>query len=192
MTKKISQRAIQTESGDVVAGNKNTIYEAERKVKISQIRRLFRDLANEYGNKEKIEEICFELNAYKIEKDVIGLDAKLLNAGCTNNFIENAEEVKQKFAKKLYHYQEYQSAQRIFVYMLAQVSELFRAKILPQLNKGFSAIDLQDDIFMEIIQPLDQLLNREASEDKVLYLTPEEIKGMIYYLTGRCHIKWVA
>ena len=64
--------------------------------------------------------------------------------------------------------------------------------VIYQLNKGFSAIDLQDDIFMEIIQPLDQLLNREASEDKVLYLTPEEIKGMIYYLTGRCHIKWVA
>ncbi|WP_415376407.1 ABC-three component system protein [Patiriisocius sp. Uisw_017] len=190
MTKKISQKNIETESGDVVGRDK--IVNAPKQVKISHIRRLFRDLSTEYGNEDKIKQICFELTAYQIEKDVIGLEAKLNDAGCTNNYIENAEVVKQKFAKKLYHYQEYQSAQRIFVLLLAQISELFRAKILPLLNEGKDVIELQNDIYEEIINPIYELLSKEASEDNVLYLNPEEIKGMIYYLTGRCHIKWIA
>lgn len=190
MSKKVVQKNIQTESGDVVARDK--IVNSPKIVKISQIRRLFRELSEEYGNKDKIEEIIFELTEYQIEKDVIGLDAKLIDAGCTENYIEDAEVVKQKFAKKLYHFQEYQSAQRIFVLLLAQVSELFRAKILPLLNSGKDVIDLQNDIYIEIINPIYLLLGKEASEDNVLYLNQAEIKGMVYYLTGRCHIKWVA
>lgn len=190
MNKRVKQSNIKTRSGDVVAGNKTV--KLPNKIKISQIRRLFRDLSEEYGNKEKIEEICFELTDYDIERDVIGLDAKLNDAGCSSNHIENAEVLKQKFSKKLYHDQEYQSAQRIYVLLLAQVSELFRAKILPLLNNGKNVVDLQEDIYSEIIQPLNELLNKEASEDNVLYINSEEIRGMIYYLTGRCHIKWVA
>ncbi len=190
MSNSVNQENIQTGSGDVVGRDK--IINSPKQVKISQIRRLFRDLSEEYDNKDKIEEICFELTEYKIEKDVVGLPAKLNDAGCTENFIEDAEIVKQKFAKKLYHYQEYQSAQRIFVLLLAQVSELFRAKIVPLLHDGKNVIELQDDIYNEIISPVYELLSREASEDNVLYVNQAEIKGMIYYLTGRCHIKWVA
>jgi len=189
MSGKVVQRDISTESGDVVAGNK---YVKKGTVKISQIRRLFRDLSKEYDNEEKIKEICEELNDYDIERDVIGLDAKLIEAGSTQNYIDNAEVLKQKFSKKLYHYNEYQSAQRIFVILLAQVSELFRAKILPKLNGGKNVIDLDEDIYNEIINPLNELLNSEASEDNVLYISSEEIRGMLYYLTGRCHIKWIA
>ena len=189
MNKKVEQSHINTESGDVIAGNKIVNLPP---VKVGLIKRLFRDLSKEYGNKEKIDEICVELTDYKIERDVIGLDAKLLQAGCTQNYIEDAEVLKQRFSKKLYHYQEYQSAQRIYVLILAQVSELFRAKILPKLNRGKDVIDLEDDIYKEIIHPLNQLLNEEASEDNVLYINAQEIRGMVYYLTGRCHIKWVA
>ncbi|WP_273565870.1 ABC-three component system protein [Maribacter halichondriae] len=191
MSKKVEQSNISTDSGDVVAGNK-TISEKKGTVKISQIRRLFRDLSREYDNEEKIKEICVELNDYDIERDVIGLDAKLIEAGSTQNYIEDAEVLKQRFSKKLYHYNEYQSAQRIFVIMLAQVSELFRAKILPKLNDGRNVTDLDNDIYNEIIKPLNELLNKEASEDNVLYISSQEIRGMLYYLTGRCHIKWVA
>tara|TARA_R110000868_G_scaffold53666_10_gene168270 strand:- start:2485 stop:3060 length:576 start_codon:yes stop_codon:yes gene_type:complete len=188
---KVNQSKISTKSGDVIAGNK-TVYEQKGIVRISLIRRLFRDLSEEYDNQEKIKEICVELNDYKIERDVIGLDAKLVQAGSSLNYIEDAEVLKQRFSKKLYTYSEYQSAQRIFVILLAQVSELFRAKILPKLNNGKSVTELDEDIYTEIIQPLNELINKEASEDNVLYISSEEIRGMLYYLTGRCHIKWVA
>lgn len=191
MADKVNQSKISTKSGDVIAGNK-TVYEQKGIVRISLIRRLFRDLSEEYDNQEKIKEICVELNDYKIERDVIGLDAKLVQAGSSLNYIEDAEVLKQRFSKKLYTYSEYQSAQRIFVILLAQVSELFRAKILPKLNNGKSVTELDEDIYTEIIQPLNELINKEASEDNVLYISSEEIRGMLYYLTGRCHIKWVA
>jgi hypothetical protein len=42
----------------------------------------------------------------------------------------------------------------------------------------------------KVIHPIFTLLNDEAGEDDVLFFTTEEIYGMVYFLTARCHLNW--
>ncbi|WP_298954599.1 ABC-three component system protein [uncultured Nonlabens sp.] len=185
-----TQKDIDSGGGDVV-GRDKIINKRIGKVKISQLRKLFQTLVEERDNEIKISKISEELNDYLTERDVIGLPSKLKEAGCSDNYLNDAEFIKHKFAKKLYHFQEYPSAQKIYVLIMAHVIELFRAKILPNIDDYTDLAKVDNKLFEEVIVPIVDALHSETSEDEVLYINHEEIRGMIYFLTGRCHLRWV-
>lgn len=60
----------------------------------------------------------------------------------------------------------------------------------PLINKGAS----KDEIFMavleKVVNPVLDLINIEGENDDVLNYTLEDVFGMVYYLTGKCHINW--
>ena len=191
MSKRIRQEDIKVGKGDVVAGDKidnsHHHYDTRRNLKIT---RLFEALKAESDKDDKLSDICDELVRYLTEKDTIGLEQKLKDGGFNNSYIDNAFEQKEFFAKKLYRYQEFESAQRIYVELLALIKTNFQDYISPLIASNGTYEIINSEVREKVINPIIDMLNSDGANDDILNLNAEEVRGMLYYLTGRCHIKW--
>lgn len=174
--------------GDIVFGNKKTEhhYHQQNKTRLSV---LFEKLNCEFENKEEISGLIDDLNRYIISRDVIGLEQKLTD-GNREDLIEDALWLKEEYYKKLTKFQLYNSAQKIQACLLASILEKFTYKIRPLIRANSTDIEVSKAISNEIINPLMLLIEQEGIEDNLLGFSATDIEGMIYYLTGRCHIKW--
>lgn len=144
--------------------------------------------------KERDENLTFdsiidELNHYKIppnSEKIIGLENKL-KKGKREDLIEDALITKEKFTKKLLKYEHFESAQEIYAHLLAHVTYNFIMYILPKIRENkYSKSEINELIDAKVIDPLFRELN-----ENVLKIYKDEINGMLYFLTGNCHIKWL-
>lgn len=117
---------------------------------------------------------------------VIGLDEKLKRANRQQE-VEMANKLKELFCKKLVANQLFKSAQEIFVVLLGIMYELFQCHVQPLINAGASADDINKAVFEHVLQPL---FEKIEAEDNALNLLMPDLRGMLYFLTGNCHIKW--
>lgn len=115
---------------------------------------------------------------------IVGLENKLNNSG-RSSFIDNGITLKDRFSRKLYKNQLSLSAQTIYLHVLAYISKTFRHKIKPLLLAEVSDLDLQNAIFDEIV---DHIYDQIAAP--TVNLTIEDIEGMLYFLSGQCHLDW--
>lgn len=128
-----------------------------------------------------------ELNDYIIvnpRRSIVGLENKL-NISGRSSFIDNGITLKDRFSRKLYKNQLSLSSQTIYLHVLAYISKTFRHKIKPLLIAEASDLDLQNAIFSDIV---DHIYDQIA--DPTVNLTMEDIEGMLYFLSGQCHLDW--
>ena len=114
------------------------------------------------------------------------LERKLTAARRANSLTE-ATALKELFAKKLARHQLSPVAQEIFAWALGRMQILFEVRVGPMIASGETAAVIDEAVLEEVIQPTIREL-----EDNVLILNYQELRGMLYYLTGNCHIKWHA
>lgn len=149
------------------------------------------DLYNRY-QKEKnenpeFEELCEELNYFNsiMEGDVIGLDEKLKNGG-REKILFYALDVKDRFHRKLMRVSQYSLvAQDINVYLLAKVRSSFMREIYGLICDNAPEAKINTLITERIIKPVQDDLGINLFK-----YTEDDIMGMIFFLTGNCHIKW--
>ncbi len=142
---------------------------------------------------EKEQNIVFRAMVDKLEHygkqvdgdEVAGLDAKLAS-GRYAGFLQFAKESKEQFSKKLEKYVHYESAQKIFAYILAGIYVRFTYHISPLIENGESKERVLAAVRENIITPI-----QKETEENVLELLADEINGALFYLTGNCHIRWV-
>ncbi|OGU35307.1 MAG: hypothetical protein A2068_12280 [Ignavibacteria bacterium GWB2_35_6b] len=175
-------------AGGSVAGRDNNTYN-----NISQNRNLYmceliKKFKSEQEQNKTVTEIIDELRHYKTNIDngskVIGLEQKLIN-GSREDLIDFAIITKERFAKKLIKYEYFESAQGIFSYLLAIIYSNFNIYISPLLKENKTAIEINKKIDEHVINPL--LIELD---ENVLKIHKDEINGMLFFLTGNCHIKW--
>lgn len=156
---------------------------------ISRMGKLIEKFKQEYANDIRFNSMVEKLQEYcdKVDSDggIIGVEEKL-NAGDFQAFVKFAIETKEKFAKKLAKYTHFESAQQIFVYILADVYSRFNNYIDPMIKRKASESEIKAAIQEKIIDPITSML-----EENVLELCADEINGTLYFLTGNCHIKWI-
>ena len=136
----------------------------------------------------EFKEMCSELDYLnsQVENDkVIGLEEKL-KAGGRERILDYAAKMKEKFHKKLMLYSQYSNAaQDINIYILSKVQRGFMMDVYTLIcnNESESKIDAMID--EKIINPV------KAELGINLFKYDEgDIMGMIFFLTGNCHIKW--
>lgn len=117
-------------------------------------------------------------------RPILGLKGKL-KAGNREDLYEDAEFYKDKFAQRLARYQFSNQAVAIHLYFLTQINERFSSKILPLIKDEFSTIAIDSAISDLIIQPF---VSEVITADPTM--NADIIRGMLYFLTGNCHIKW--
>ena len=66
----------------------------------------------------------------------------------------------------------------------------FEAFVLPLINKGVSKDEIFKEVVIKVVQPVLDLINVEGECDEVLNYNADDIFGMVYYLTGQCHLNW--
>ena len=150
----------------------------------------FRLLNEEVNNDIRLQKKLDDIKRYRTKlRHTIGLEAKLKDGGFSQSAIDKARRLKMYFAKKSTRFQYYESAQRIDIYLFAKLCNRFDTYILPNIeSQPLSKINQM--VYEMVVQPIIDEINANGSCDRQLCYNENDIFGMLYYLTGNCHINW--
>lgn len=93
------------------------------------------------------------------------------------------------FAKKSMRFQYYESAQRIDSFLFAKLCNRFDTYILPNIE-SLPLCEINQMVYEKVVQPIMYDINANGSCDRHLCYNEDDIYGMLYLLTGNCHINW--
>lgn len=157
----------------------------------SRLASWFRQLKEEFRNDVKLQKKLDDIKRYRTKlPHTIGLEQKLIDGGFSKTAIDHARRKKQYYAKKATKFQYYESAQRIDSYIFAIVCNRFESYITPMIEDKQPLRAINQAVYEQVIIPVMQELNANGSDDACLCYTEDDIFGMLYYLTGNCHINW--
>lgn len=150
-----------------------------------------RKLKEQVDNNIQIQEKMDNIRRYHTRlPHTLGLKRKLQDGGFTKTVIDKACRLKQGYAKKATKYQYYEMANRIDDYLFAIVSNHFDVYVLPLIEAEKPLSEINQAVYEKVIIPVVDELNVNGAEDTCLCYTTDGIFGMLYYLTGNCHINW--
>lgn len=159
--------------------------------KPTRLERLFQLLAQEVKDNKQIQNTLEDIKYYATKLDgTKGLEEKLKDGGYSLFEIESALRKKQKYAKKAEKYKFYESAQKIDTILLAEVKLNFETYVYPLIKDNCSLVEVRKTVLEKIIKPLYEKIEKEGASDENLCYSSEDIDGMIFYLTGGCHLNW--
>jgi len=170
-----------TAGGDVVGRDKITnILPAP-----TQMDLLSQKYVEEKSNQQVTYVIIDELTHYSNENyDIRDLTEKLEDAGF-GYLVDVGEELKEEVSKLIIRNQHYKSAQKIITYLLAEVESIFNANIKKRL------LDVKEEAALKLLfrAHLEKEIQAHLG-DNVLEIFNRQINGMVYFLTGNCHLEW--
>ncbi|MEM9363390.1 MAG: ABC-three component system protein [Bacteroidota bacterium] len=156
----------------------------------NQIQKLVEDYKKEVASgehsefKEVYEKIThYSTNVDEIKQDLLG---KLKDGG----FEEDADwaiELKEEYAKKLLKNDVSLTQQKIHAFLLAKLQMAFRRHVLSAIRENESKDKIRHLVDDKVISMVGSYLGYE----NVLNLYEDDINGMLYFLTGNCHLKWI-
>lgn len=175
-------------AGGDIAGRdvvKNITYQNANDTFYSHIKVLSAQFRVEQQRDERTETIIQKLQHYfqNTDEKIIGLDEKLNTAGHPN--LRFAKECKERFTKKLTAFQFSETAQRIHAHLLAGVYGRFENLITPLIAQGCPMTVILAKVQESVVDHVESRLG-----DNVTDLDAIDLNGMLYFLTGNCHIKW--
>ena len=160
-------------------------------VKKSRFSKRFEKLNIEVTKNSRCLEVMEELKNYLTKLDGVDLAKKLKDGGFSFSGISKATRRKEQYWKKLEKNKFFESAQWINSYLFAKITTDFENFVeRPLIKKGASLDEILDALFEKVVQPILDLLNDEGEHDSILNYTADDVYGMIYFLTGKCHINW--
>ena len=156
----------------------------------SRIDAYFRRLREEIES-HTTREIIDDLLEYKTKLDgTLGLEQKLTDGGFARSDIQWALRKKEQYAKKATKYECYPSAQEINLLLFADIKARFDRYIFPLIQTQKPVAEVMQQTHEVIVEHAMKLLNDNGEHDVDLCYTSDHIYGMIYYLTGLCHLNW--
>lgn len=168
--------------------NKTTLLEiTEAQTNINALKNLI-DRTNKLL--ETDEEYCdfiFDLKSLlenRKGREIIGTEQKLLN-GDRNDLIEDAWFYESKFSRKVGRGELSRTNQAIFLHCLTTINEVFISEVRPLIEANSEKLVINTVIQKRIIE---RIYEEVSSADSSI--TQQVIRGMLYFLTGKCHIKW--
>lgn len=120
-----------------------------------------------------------------------GMEEKLHDGGFSDGFIRAALRKKQQYAKKAMQFDCYPSAQEINLLIFADIINAFTVYIEPMIDREDPVDAVMEKIHEKVVAPIMTKINENGAEDQDLRYTTDHIYGMIYYLTGMCHLNWI-
>lgn len=168
----------------------NDTYNIHNAVVPSRMDTYFQRLIEEIQQNVKAE-IIDELLYYTTEKDgTLGMERKLTDGGFREESILEALKQKEFYAKKSMRYDCYPSAQKIFLLLFARIKNEFNTSIYPLIEAQQPLPVVMSQLRQKIVNPIMDMLDAHGAHDQYLNFTEDHIYGMIYYLTGMCHLNW--
>ena len=156
----------------------------------SRLSATFERLEQEILNNTR-KEVIDELLMYTTKLDgTKGLEEKLQDGGFQKIFIQKAIIQKEMYAKRATKYECYPAAQEIILSLFARIKNEFDVRIYPMIITGVDVPLIMQEVHKQIVSPILQMIETNGANDQSLYFNMDHIYGMIYYLTGMCHLNW--
>ena len=178
-----------TQKGNIVSGNLagrdvNVRQESEPRTTMRALTQRFREeIQEDEPLSEAIDSLKYFLDP-SVPAASFDLEQKLLAAERDDDLLE-ATALKELFAKKLARHELSPAAQEIFAWALGHMQVSFQVHVRPMIASGKPPEAIDRVVLEKVIQP-----TIVALEDNVLILNYQELRGMLYYLTGNCHVEW--
>ncbi len=168
--------------GDVVLGNKNVypeeLHPLEKAIKSIQA------AITENPELEGIIEELAEFTTNRPDREIIGVEAKLI-AGGRDDAIQNAVYLKNKFERKIAKKQLSLVEQHVYAHVLAVIETTFNQNVRPLILNGSGKEVVDAAIKSHIFDPV-----YKAVVGFDVSITMQHVAGMLYFLTGKCHLIW--
>lgn len=116
---------------------------------------------------------------------IVGLQQKLTLADRSDQ-LDKATRLKEFFRKNLQKHMLSRSAQEIYAYLLGRLDELFDNHIMPLICDNASRPTIDEAVSTKVITPISE----EVADLHELPVLSHDIRGMLFFLTGNCHICW--
>lgn len=157
----------------------------------SRLASWFARLQEDFKNDVRLQKKMDDIMRYRTKlRHTIGLEQKLLDGGFPKKAIDKARRQKQSYAKKATKYQYYEMANKIDNYLFAIVSDHFDREVLPLIEDEKPLREINQAVYDKVVVPVMEELNTVGDSDTCLCYTLDDVFGMLYYLTGNCHINW--
>ncbi len=154
---------------------------------LSTITNLYNQLDSESSGDQVIQSKVDDLEYFLTEAEYsVGRTlAEKLKDGGRESDIRLATIQKERASKKLHRHSTKLSAQKIYAFILSKIHSDFRTYITPLIEQNYDKAVIEERISEKVIEPTIGYL-----ESNKLELTYDDIRGLIYLLTGNCHIEW--
>ncbi|MDF2552869.1 MAG: hypothetical protein K0R77_2144 [Chryseobacterium sp.] len=169
-----------------ISSNEGSIY----LIRQTRFSKRFEKLNKEVATDIRYDGIMESLKYYLTSRDGIDMPTKLKDGGFRDSEILEATRKKEKYAKKLELNKFFESAQWIDSQLFGKIKMDFETHILPLINNQTCKDDILKEVVKKVVEPVLDVINIEGENDEVLNYDAEDIFGMIYYLTGQCHLNW--
>jgi hypothetical protein len=162
-------------------------------IDFSQISRLgqkFKKLKEEIEKEVVLSDFIDDFKRYNTKLDGKSMPDKLADGGFSEIEIIRATKRKHMYSKKLEKNKLYETAQLIDMELFSLINLYFETYIEPLIESSAGKIAIKQAVMEKIVQPIFDLINQDGRDDTFLNYTVEEIYGMIFFLTGKCHLNW--
>ena len=156
-------------------------------VALSSLEQAVEQIKTELGADKDAVEIIEDLADYITEyphREIIGLDNKLAK-GKRLDLKDRAVLLKNRFERRVARNQMSLAEQHVYVQILSAISSIWHSKIKPLIDIGTSKTVIDSVIHTELIEPVHKAIVRYDT-----LATSELVSGMLYFLTGKCHLDW--
>ena len=167
---------------DIVLGNKN-IYPAE----LLPLEKAIKSIQDSIEDTPELEGIIEELAEYttnRPDREIIGVEQKLKNGG-RDDLIDNALFLKNKFERRLAKKQLSKVEQHVYAHILASIESAFNHYVRPLILNGSEKVLVDAAVHQNILEPVYKSV---VGFDPTI--TVRDVSGMLYFLTGKCHLIW--
>ncbi|TOF09423.1 hypothetical protein CGJ29_00515 [Vibrio parahaemolyticus] len=117
-------------------------------------------------------------------REIIGLEKKLDNGG-RKELKDRAVLLKSRFERRVAKNQMSLSEQHVYIQILSAISTIWHSKIAPLIENNAATHQIDQTIFDELVEPIHKAIVRYDT-----LITTDLVSGMLYFLTGKCHIQW--
>ncbi len=169
-------------SGDLVAGDKIVI---PTTFPLGSLREGLTKLTDDCMHDDNFKAYVERLNHF-IERNPHNprdLETKLTEAGKTEEIAE-AMELKEKFTKFLTKNSLSSVAQDAYATVLCKLKISYEGIVKPLIKSKASEVEIDAAVLKVINEIYDDLRGTPLESDHL------QIKSMLYFLTGNCHIEW--
>ena len=178
-------------SGEI--GNQLNIAENTGSINFAPVSRLaqrFISLKEEITNQVRFDQFIDDLKDFNTLLDGKSMTEKLVDGGFSETEIKRANRYNLTYLKKAEKNRFYESAQKIDVEIFGIMVMNFETYVEPLVVKNAEKDEIRAVVTEKVITPILDRLNADGGNDTHLNYTATDIMGMLYFLTGKCHINW--
>lgn len=155
----------------------------------SSLNRLYRKLRDEAAQDQELTEYIAQLQIFtrSVEDEtVVGLDGKF-TAADREDQLDMATAMKEMVYAELRKNMFSRTFQTIYATLMGKIYEEFQTWVQPAIAKGATREQIDQLVNVHVVKPLVSELETCSEYDGAATST---VRGMIYFLTGNCHLVW--